>query len=304
MRNSFLKKFVIGEWNLGICNQDFLSEFSKVKKGGALTLKTIWMKHHRSGSFFADPFIYKVDADKITVLAEEFIYSRNKGLISRCTIDRKSGKMIDRKIVLEETCHLSYPFYDSETGRFAPESCRNGNWAAYKFDGKTVSDKQVILNEPLIDCTPIEWKGRWYLFAVKQPRALDQLLIYSADRCNGEYRPHPMNPVKESIRTSRCGGKCFVVDGELYRVVQDSTHLYGECMHITHVTELSETTFEEEDWCDIHVEHDGKYPLGFHTLNFQDDVVIVDGYRERFSPFQVVYNVKVAPFIKKCYGKH
>lgn len=280
--SSFLKKFVIGEWNLGVCNQDFISEFRRVKKGGLLTLRPIWMKHHRSGSFFADPFIYKVDADKFIVLAEEFIYSRNKGLISRCTIDRKSGKMIDRKIILEETCHLSYPVYDAETGRFAPESCRNGNWATYKFDGETVSDKQVIINEPLIDCSPIKWRERWYLFAVKQPRALDQLLIYSADRRYGKYKPHPMNPVKDNIRTSRCGGKCFVVDGELYRVVQDSTHLYGECMHITHVTELSATTFAEEDWCDIHVEHDGKYPLGFHTLNFQDDVVIIDGYRDDF----------------------
>lgn len=82
--NSFLKKFVIGEWNLGICNQDFLSEFRKVKKGGVLTLHTIWMKHHRLGSFFADPFIYNVDADKAVILAEEFIFSRNTSLFSRC----------------------------------------------------------------------------------------------------------------------------------------------------------------------------------------------------------------------------
>ena len=303
--NSFLKKFVIGEWNLGICNQDFLSEFSKVNKGGVLTLYVIWMKHHYSGSFFADPFIYKMDAKEAVILAEEFIFSRNKGIISLCTIDRKSGKLIDRAEVLEETCHLSYPFYDAKTGRFAPESCRNDNWATYKFDGKTASDKQIIFNEPVIDCTPVEWKGRWYLFAVKQPRALDQLLIYSADSRHGEYEPHPMNPAKDSIRTSRCGGKCFIVDGELYRAVQDSTHLYGECMHITHVTELTETTFAEEDWCDIRIEHDGKYPLGFHTLNFQEDIIIVDGFRERFSPLQTIYNIKVSPLINRFrYGKH
>lgn len=297
--NSFLEKFVIGEWNLGISNQDFFSEFRKVKKGGVLTLKTIWMEHHRPGSFFADPFIYKVDADKVIVLAEEFIYSRSKGLISRCTIDRKYGKMIDRKIVLEETCHLSYPFYDVETGRFAPESCRNGNWATYKFDGETVSDKQIIFNEPLIDCTPVYWNGRWYLFAVRQPRALDQLLIYSADSRYGEYKPHPMNPVKDSIQTSRCGGKCFVVDGELYRIVQDSTHLYGECMHITHVMELSATTFTEEDWCDIHVEHDGKYPKGMHTINFENDFIVLDGYREVFRPFLAIYIYIIVPILRK-----
>lgn len=299
--NSFLKKFVIGEWNLGMCNQDFLAEFRKVKKGDVLTLKATWMRHNRLGSFFADPFIYTVDKDKAVVLAEELIFSRSKGLISRCTIDRKTGKMIDRKVVIEETCHLSYPFYDVEAGRFAPESCRNGNWVTYKFDGEVVSDKRIIISEPLIDCTPIEWNGRWYLFAVKQPRALDQLLIYSADSRYGDYQPHPLNPIKDCIRTSRCGGKCFIVDGELYRVVQDSTHLYGECMHITHVTELTVNTFLEEDWCDIKINHDGRYPLGMHTLNFHEDFIVIDGYREVFRPFFAIYIAKIVPLLRNLH---
>lgn len=299
--NSFLKKFILGEWNLGICNQNFITEFRKIKKGGVLTLKITWMQHNRSCSFFADPFIYCVDKEKAVILAEELIYSRSKGLISRCTIDRTTGKLINRKVVLEESCHLSYPFYDEETGRFAPESCRNGNWATYKFDGKNAFDKRVIINEPLIDSTPIEWKGRWYLFAVKQPRALDQLLIYSADSRYGNYQPHPLNPIKDCIRTSRCGGKCFIVDGELYRVVQDSTHLYGECMHITHVTELTANTFLEEDWCDIKINHNGRYPLGMHTLNFQEDFIVIDGYREIFRPFFAIYIAKIVPLLRNLH---
>lgn len=31
-------------------------------------------------------------------------------MISLCTIDRFTGKLLRRKEVLEETCHLSYPF--------------------------------------------------------------------------------------------------------------------------------------------------------------------------------------------------
>lgn len=85
--NSFLKKFVIGEWNLGICNQDFLAEFRKVKKGGVLTLKVTWMRHNRPDSFFATPFIYTIEKDKAVILAEELIFSQSKGLVSRCTID-------------------------------------------------------------------------------------------------------------------------------------------------------------------------------------------------------------------------
>lgn len=299
--NSFLKKFIIGEWNIGICNRDFIQEFRKVEKGGTLTLPVIWMKHNRPMSFFADPFIYDADAEKAVVLAEEFVFPRNKGVISRCTIDRKTGRLTDRKVILEESCHLSYPFYDPDTGRFAPESCRNGNWASYSFDGDMVSDKRVIFNRPLIDCTPVKWGDCWYLFAVEQPHALDRLLIYSADSRYGEYRPHPKNPAKDDIRTSRCGGKCFIVDGELYRAVQDSTHLYGECMHITHVTELTPTTFAEEDWCDINIEHDGRFSLGMHTLNFKRDFIVIDGYRNRFRPFSTIYFYKIVPILRKLH---
>ena len=303
--NSFLKKFVIGEWNLGICNQDFLSEFSKVKKGGVLTLKATWMRHHRLGSFFADPFIYKVDNERVIVLAEEFIFSRNKGFISRCTIDRKSGKMIDRKIVLEETCHLSYPFYDEVYKTFIPESFRNGNWAEYDFDGRKVSNKHIITDFPLIDATPVEYNGKWYVFATTQPNALDELLIYCSEKREGPYMPHMMNPVKKDIKTSRCGGKFFEYNDELFRPVQDSTHRYGETMHIMRVTKLTPTEFEEDFYCDVIIHNPGKYPLGFHTLNFQEDVIIVDGFRERFSPLQTIYNIKVAPLINRFrYGMH
>lgn len=301
--NSFLKKFVIGEWNLGFCNQNFLEEFKKVEKGGTITLRAKWVSHHRHGSFFADPFIYEVNKDTALILAEEYIFSIKKGVISLCTINRESAKMVKRTVILEESCHLSYPFYDEGTHRFAPESSRNNNWASYNFDGEKVSDKKIIAPEPFIDCTPIEWNGNWYLFAVKQPRALDQLLIFCSDTKYGEYKPHPQNPIKNCIRTSRPGGKCFVVDGELYRIVQDSTGRYGESLHITHVKELTTNTFEEEDWCDIAIESDGKYPLGVHTLNFKEDFIVIDGFREVFRPFFATYIYKIVPIFKK-FGLH
>lgn len=301
--NSFLKKFVIGEWNLGICNQDFLAEFKKVEKGGTLTLNVRWVRHSRPGSFFADPFIYSVDKEKAVILAEEYIFSIVKGVISLCTVDRESAKMTGRKAVLEESCHLSYPFYDEKTCRIIPEASRNGYWASYRFDGEKITDKRIMVPEPLIDCTPVEWNGRWYLFAVEQPNALDRLLIYSSDSRDGEYTPHPLNPVKDDIRASRPGGKCFMLNGELYRIVQDSTHRYGECLHITHVTELSPAAFEEEDWCDIAVESDGRYSLGAHTLDFKNDFIVIDGYREVLRPFFAIYIYKIVPMLRKL-GLH
>lgn len=300
--NSFLRKFIIGEWNLGICNQDFMELFSKIPQGGTLRLHTTWMKHHHYNSFFADPFIYKISANQISILAEEFLFTRSKGVISLLDLDRTTGKLLNKKVVLEETCHLSYPFYDEERKSFIPESFRNGNWAEYDFDGDKIYDKRIITSFPIIDATPVEYDGKWYVFATKHPHALDELLIYYSDHREGTYIPHPNNPVKRCIKTSRPGGKCFFYNGGLYRIVQDSTLRYGETMHIMKVTDLSPTSFSEELYCHLEIEKPGKYFLGFHTLNFVNDFIVIDGFRESFRPLFVIYIVKIRPILKKIFN--
>jgi len=298
MIKSFLRKFVLGEWNIGIANQDFLSLFSKVEQGGTLVLDVYWMKHYHRNSFYADPFIYEVSADSVKILAEEFFFDRSKGVISLLDIDRKTGKLLNKSVVLEETCHLSYPFYDKAYGTFIPESFRNGNWAEYDFDGKTVSNKQIITDFPMIDATPVQYKGKWYVFATTQPNALDELLIYWSDKREGPYKPHAMNPVRKDIKTSRCGGKLFEYKGQLFRPVQDSTNRYGETMHIMKVNELSPHSYSEELYCDIKIANPGKYSLGFHTLNFQDGMIVVDGFRETFRLICAIYFKKIAPLLR------
>lgn len=296
---SLIKKFIIGEWNLGICNIDFIKEFAKVKRGGELRLPVKWMRHRRYCSFFADPFIYSADKQSAKILSEEYIFPRKKGVISLCTIDRFTGKLLRRKEVLEETCHLSYPFFDGKTCRIYPESFRNGNWTSFYFDGEKVSDKRIITDFPIIDATPVEWNGKWYVMATTQPNALSQLLIFVGDTPEGPFIQHPLNPVKDDISTSRPGGECFVQDNQLFRIVQDSTTRYGESLHIMRVTVLTPNDFKEEFYCDVVPENPSPYNLGFHTLNFKDDIVVVDGYRERFRPFLAIYIYKLIPFFKK-----
>lgn len=300
--NSFFRKFIIGEWNLGICNQNFNELFSNIKQGDTLKLDVQWMRHHHYNSFYADPFIYSVAKDSVKILAEEYFFARSKGVISILDIDRKTATLKRKKVVLEETCHLSYPFYDESCKTFIPESFRNGNWAAYDFDGNEVSNKRIIADFPLIDATPVEHNGKWYLFATNQPHALDELLIYYSDKREGPYHPHAGNPLKKDIRTSRCGGKFFTYNGQLFHPVQDSTHRYGETMHIMRVTDLSPTTFSEELYCHLDILNPGKFPLGFHTINFLDDFIIVDGFREQLRPLFVVYIAKIRPILRKLFN--
>lgn len=301
MSNRFFDKFLIGEWNLGVCNTNFIKEFSKVKEGGKLQLHVSWMKHSRNGSFFADPFIYKVTDNIVEILAEEYIFTKKKGVISLCTIDRATSKLQRCNRILEETCHLSYPFFDFKRNVIIPESFRNGNWVSYDFDGQKVSNKRVIISDGLIDATPIFWEGHWYVFYTKQPKALSELHIYYSDSLYGEYKQHPLNPIKDDLKSGRCGGKFFSHGDSLYRVVQDSSKIYGGALHIMKVNHLSPSEYEESFYCDIELISDGKFPLGVHTLNFSEDFIIVDGYRERYRPLFAIYIHKVLPFFKRVF---
>ncbi len=297
--NNFLSKFLLGDWNVGIANQDFISLLSNVKVGGTIVLDVKWMKHHHRNSFFADPFVFEVGENSISILAEEFFFDRIKGVISQLTIDRNTAKLLKKTVVLEESCHLSYPFYDKEFGTFIPESFRNGVLSEYAFISDTAKLQSTFINAPLIDATPVQHNGNWYVFATTQPNALDELLIYWSDKREGPYKAHPLNPQKKDIKTSRCGGKFFEYDGNLFRPVQDSTHIYGETIHIMRIKELSPTSFKEEFFCDVKIANTGPYSMGFHTLNFQDGVTVVDGFRSVFRPFQVIHNIKIAPLFRK-----
>ena len=301
MGNSFFDKFIIGEWNLGVCNTNFIEEFSKINEGGTLQLHVKWMRHSHSASFFADPFIYKVTDNTAEILAEEYLFTKKKGVISLCTIDRCKSKLLKCTRILEETCHLSYPVFDPERSIIVPESFRNGNWSSYDFDGKKISNKSAIISDGLIDATPVFWEGYWYVFYTKQPKALSELYIYYSDSLYGNYKLHPLNPIKDDLRSGRCGGKFFSYEGCLYRVVQDSSKIYGGALHIMKVNALSPTEYNESYYCDIEVISDGKYNLGVHTLNFSDDFIIVDGYRERHRPLFAIYIHKILPFFKRIF---
>lgn len=296
--NSFLKKFVIGEWNLGISNQNFIAEFAKINEGGTLVLNITWMKHKRYHSFFADPFIYSVDTSNACVLAEEYLYSRKKGIISMCCIDRKTGVLLNRIEVLEESCHLSYPFYDNVSKVMIPESCRLNRWSSYQYKNDGVKIDKTISHLPLIDATPISWQGEEYVFASLLPNALSELYVYHFDN-DQKLIPLQNNPVKVDLSSARCGGKFFEYDGRLFRIAQDSTHRYGEAIHIMEVTRLTPNEFSERHYCDVELLSDGKYPMGCHTLNFEDDFIVVDGFREKFRPFLATYMYKIAPLLRR-----
>ena len=303
MLDKFFAKFIVGEWNLGICNRRLPELMEDAKITGKLHLHVKWMKHRCRNSFFADPFVARITRNDAEVYAEEFLYTRQKGILSALKIDRHTGKLLQKKLLLEESCHLSYPYFDRTLGVMLPESYRNGVWAKYAVDMQTdkASFQAAVTDRGLIDATPLHYKDRWWVFAMTGSQPLSELHLFHTDSFGGPLQPHGQNPVKKDIASARPAGKFFEWQGELFRPVQNSTTRYGEALHIMKIKQLSETAFEEEFFCDVVIDNPSKYPLGVHTLNFEDDFIVVDGYRERFRPALTILTYKLLPLIRKIY---
>ena len=85
------RKFQIGYWNVGIienCIQDIM-------EGKQYRIR--WVRHRYIDRFFADPFLYKVDAENYYILAEELIFSKGKGTIVLLTVDKKTMRLIEQR---------------------------------------------------------------------------------------------------------------------------------------------------------------------------------------------------------------
>ena len=53
---------------------------------------------------------------------------------------------------------------------------------------------------------------------------------------------------------------------------------------INKITRLSEYEFSEESYFQIKPDKKSKYNAGIHTINFIDDIIVVDGIKMVFKP--------------------
>jgi hypothetical protein len=198
---------------------------------------------------------------------------------------------ISQKIVLDTTDHLSYPFVYKENGKIFvfPENAFSGALYSYEFDQVRQSffNRKEIMNLPIIDPTILKFDNKYWLFGTMLGDTLNSdLHIFYADDLFGPYHPHAGNPVKKCLDGSRPAGNFIEVDGIIYRPTQNCSNYYGESITITKITELSTSTFSEEEYMVIGANRDDEFNYGIHTINVVDDIIIVDGQKSYFQPVQ------------------
>jgi hypothetical protein len=268
-------------WNVGVVRapiQRFLDP--------AFQPSVEWAPYHREGLMIADPFGV-ASGDGIRVFCEEFSFFTERGWIAELSWHPQRG-WGPLRTVLDERVHMSYPYPIRHQGQLylVPECGSREQLTVYRAGTTAVEHDRTMLDGPrVLDSTIIEHAGRWWLFCThcdSEPNA--KLQLYSGTSPLGPWTPHPGNPVKTDVRSSRPAGTPFVHEGRLYRPAQDCSVRYGWRLAINEVTRLTPDEFSETPVRWIGPLEATPYPHGLHTLAGCGEVTLVDAKWSGLSP--------------------
>lgn len=285
------KKFLIQTYNVGIINK----KVGNVLKYGIAAGDITWLKHNYKDRFFADPFMIKEDEDYYYILVEEYLFWEEKGKITLLKVKKVDFSLVERKIIIEEPTHLSFPFCEINSNTIIPESVKSGQTKEYyiDLDVMEILNSRVILDEGLIDAAfYIDKAQRKWILTSKINKPKEDMYMYQEKE--GVYEPVQNGRIMaSSIEETRSAGRLFECNGQLYRPVQDSTGRYGYQTRIMRVDQLDSSGYKATCVQVINAKDNPPYSETLHTFNVYDNCIIVDGSKDfcRF-PSKIFY--------KKC----
>lgn len=281
-----LKKLYFKQWVIGLAQ----ANIGDIIRSKSFRQDITWLPVESRTHFYADPFILDSDDDMIKILFEDFSIDENYGNISIMTLDRNLNE-VSRKVLLDTGSHISFPFIFSENGKTMvfPEAARTGKVSCYEFDSsrETLRFVNDLVKIPLYDPAILKKDGKYWLFgSIFENRADYRLYIFYSDSLTGPYVPHPANPVRSGLDATRAAGNFINVDGIIYRPTQNCSNKYGESITVNRILKLDEHEFAEDFHMKISIDENNRQNNNIHTihtLNFCNDLVVVDGMKWIFS---------------------
>lgn len=282
------KKFLIQTYNIGIIQKPIGEILNNGIYGGDIR----WLKHPYRDRFFADPFIIKENELFYFILVEEYLFWEEKGKITLLKVAKDNFLLIERKVVIEESTHLSFPFCEMNGITVIPESVASGKTIEYTIDTESMSvvSKRVILDEGLIDAVfYTDRNGEKWILTAKSDNPKEDMYIYHY--VGQKYVPiNNGKAILKSIELSRSAGRLFEHDGKIYRPVQDSTGRYGKQTRIVRLDNLNDLCYEGKCLYVINAKGNPPYDETLHTFNVYNDYTIIDGSKDYFRfPMKIFY---------------
>ncbi|MCM4167346.1 hypothetical protein KCTC52924_02929 [Arenibacter antarcticus] len=239
--------------------------------------------------FWADPFVVYKD-NTYYIFIEELKYDKNKGTIVLIEMNEK-GEYKEPKPILEKDYHLSYPFIIEDSGKYymIPETKENKTVEIYECENFPLkwTFKEILFNNiEAVDSTILKHNGKYWLFTnIKENSGTftsdDELfLFYSNSLINGDWIPHPQNPIVSDVRYARPAGKIIQREGRLYRPAQNCSKHYGYGIHMLEITILNEESYHEIKINEILPNWEEDL-ISTHTINNEANITVIDAKIKR-----------------------
>lgn len=232
------------------------------------------------GEWWADPMLFERDG-RVWLFFESYLERLGRGVIV-CAEMLPSGAIDEPRIVLERPYHLSYPhvFELDEQVYMIPESGTNGTvelYAAIAFPDKWELVR-VLRRGDFFDTTVVQRQDRlWFFTSIVENSTwvMSQLLLFSSDRIDGDWRLHPANPISADARYSRSAGSVFQHRSSLVRPAQDCSETYGGAIQFLCIDSWNEVEYSES-WMGTLGADSYEGASGVHTYNRSAACEVID----------------------------
>lgn len=294
-QKSFLQKltqkicrfFYFESWKIGVL--DFpIYEILRINP------EISWIETGDKLNFVADPFGFTVGGKKYVVF-EDYSQFKKKGRISLAALN-DDMTLGERKIILDDGKHLSYPFVLNHEGRIflICESYKSCKLSLYEIDQKDLSLKKIrdiFTDKKIVDPTIIFYQNKFWLFYTVGGDCDAKLYIAYANSLFDDFKEHSKNPVKIDSSSARSAGTPFIFNGELYRPAQNCSEVYGESIVVNRIVVLNEENFAEEFVREIKPHSKSFNCEGLHTLSALGNITLIDGKKKVFAPYKPLFSL-------------
>lgn len=270
-----------------------------------LTAPVGWMDPP-CGGFIADPWGMVLPDGRLHLLAEVLDFGAFKGVLAAATVAPQDFAQAAFAPIVDLPVHLSYPQALLWEGRWllfceSWEALGILMFAAPAPDGPWRFEARLLPGVPVVDPTPVEHAGRWYLFHTRQDDGPNsRLRLLHGPTPLGPWEPHARPVVAEGAGGARPAGPLFRLgDGTLIRPGQDCRHTYGGALCLFRVDVLTPEAYAET-LLRVIAPPAGPWADGLHSLCPLDDGrCLVDGKRWRAAPLEPLRAVLRMPAARR-----
>ncbi len=252
-------------------DDNFISLIEKINKGlpylNRLGDKKIEFSKSRLHTI-ADPFLV-VDKNNLYLIAETQ-RTKELGKISAWLWNEQNSKWNSLGIILEEKFHLSFPnvFKVNNTFYMLPECGSNNTISIYKFSDFPLNLEHTpsihVANGAFVDSAYVYHEGLHYVITSNEKF---ELHIFYSKTIEGPWNAHNQNPILQSEAIARNGGTIINKGGELFRIAQNCSNLYGENISILKITALTPADYKEDLIHENIISKSKMNQLGSHHLS-------------------------------------